>query len=274
KYDPPLKNKKDFDKLTLPDFTYNKEKTEKQVEIYSKLIGDILPVRVRCNPPLGATICTYAANLRGLSQMMMDMAAEPELIIRLMEYLKNSVLRAMEQVESYGILTTNNHGPMYCSDNIGDKTRDQISYKHLWCAANSQEFDQVSPTMWEKFLLDYQLPILNKFGLVSYGCCEDLTKKMDKVLSIPNLRIFVCSAWTDLDLVLEKAELDYTIMWRQKATDVVFNDLEDVKKDLEEGARKLKGHYYQIVLRELEALNGDYNRLHKWTKLAKEVATQ
>lgn len=59
-------------------------------------------------------------------------------------------------------------------------------------------------------------PIIEKFGLSAYGCCENLTHKIDGVLSITNLRIFVCSAWTDLQTVLDKVQDKYCIMWRQK----------------------------------------------------------
>jgi hypothetical protein len=139
--------------------------------------------------------------------------------------------------------------------------------------ANSQEFDQVSPAMWEEFCLNYQKPILARFGLVGYGCCENLTHKIDRVLSIPNLRIFVCSAWTDLRTVLEKVGQDYCIMWRQKASDVVFpDDTGKIKNDLLQGAKQLQGRFYQIVLRELETLSGHPDRLHEWTRYAKEAA--
>jgi hypothetical protein len=129
--------------------------------------------------------------------------------------------------------------------------------------------------MWEEFALQYQLPVLMRFGLVSYGCCDDLTDKIDGVLSIPNLRIFVSSAWTDLDKVIEKCGTRYTIMWRQKASDVVFakdTELDRIQKHLEEGMRKLQGCYYQVVLRELQTLAGHPDRLHVWTRMAIEAA--
>jgi len=117
------------------------------------------------------------------------------------------------------------------------------------------------------------MPIFQRFGLVGYGCCENLTHKINGVLSIPNLRIFVCSAWTDLDLVLERTNRAYCIMWRQKASDVVFpDDPARVRDDLMEGTRRLQGHYYQIVLRELQTLAGHPHRLHEWTRFAKEAA--
>ena len=127
--------------------------------------------------------------------------------------------------------------------------------------------------MWEEFCLNYQKPIFERFGLVGYGCCKNLTQKIDGVRSIPNLRIFTCSAWTNLAVVKEKIGRDCCIMWRQKASDVVFpKDAEQIKKDLIDGARQLQGHYYQVVLRELETLAGHKNRLHEWTRYAKEAA--
>lgn len=62
-------------------------------------------------------------------------------------------------------------------------------------------------------------------------------------------------------------------MWRQKASDVVFPDDADViRKNLMDGARQLRGHYYQIVLRELQTLAGHPQRLHEWVQYAKEAA--
>jgi hypothetical protein len=64
-------------------------------------------------------------------------------------------------------------------------------------------------------------------------------------------------------------------MWRQKASDVVFpDDVSRVRHDLLEGARRLQGCFYQVVLRELQTLAGHPDRLHVWTALAKEAATR
>ena len=275
-YDPPLKTEADLDKLRLPTFTYNDEKTQAAQSKADDLLGDILPVRLVCHAPLSVTLCNYAAYHRGLTEIMMDMAVSPELMHRLMAHFRDGVLKAMREVEAAGLLTPNNTGPMNCSDPIGaEPVGDKHTYKSLWCMANSQEFDQVSPAMWEEFLLNYQKPIFEQFGLVGYGCCENLTKKIDGVLSIPNLRIFVSSAWTDLDKVIEKVGTDYVIMWRQKASDVVFpDDIATIRHDLDEGLRKLKGCHVQVVLRELQTLAGHPDRLHHWARAAKDIAAK
>jgi hypothetical protein len=62
-------------------------------------------------------------------------------------------------------------------------------------------------------------------------------------------------------------------MWRQKASDVVFpDDMETIRRDLEEDCKQLQGFHYQIVLRELQTLSGHSNRLHEWTRAAIEMA--
>jgi hypothetical protein len=275
-FDPPLASEADFERLVPPGFTYNETETEEALFRAHDLLGDILPVRRICDLPLGATLCTYAAELRGLAQLMLDMALQPDLVHRLMAYLRDATLRGMDFVEESGLLTRNSNGPMTCSDPIGpEPTGSKITCKNLWCMANSQELDGVSPAMWREFYLNYQRPIFQRFGLVGYGCCENLTHEIDGVLSIPNLRIFVCSAWTSLQAVQEAVGQDYVIMWRQKASDVVFpDDVETIRRDLEQGCKQLQGFHYQIVLRELQTLSDHPDRLHEWTRAAIEMAAK
>ena len=272
-FDPPIKTAADLDKLRMPSLIYNEPKSREHLSRAQDLLGDIMPARLVCYTPKSvATLGIALADLRGLEQMMMDMATEPELIHKLTAFVRDAALKNLAEIEATGLLTPNNVGPMTCSDPIGPQDCPP-SLKNCWLMANSQEYDQVSPAMWEEFCLNYQKPIFEKFGLVGYGCCENLTKKIDGVLAIPNLRIFTCSAWTNLDLVIEKVGAKHVIMWRQKASDVVFpDDNATIKRDLEEGARKLQGCHYQIVLRELQTLSGHPDRLHVWTQMAIEAA--
>ena len=108
-----------------------------------------------------------------------------------------------------------------------------------------------------------------------YGCCEDLTNKIDLVLSSPHLRKFVFSAWTAIGKIAEAVGDRYCIEWRQHATAVVYApDLTDVRKHLEDGLTKARGCPVQIVLQELETTNDNPRRLADWAALAKEVGAQ
>ena len=48
--------------------------------------------------------------------------------------------------------------------------------------------------------------------------------------------------WTSLEAVQNAVGQDYVIMWRQKASDVVFpDDVETIRRDLEEGCKQFQG---------------------------------
>ena len=275
-FDPPLKTEQDLDRLRLPVYTYNEPRTQEHLSRAHDLIGDILPVKLTCGASINATLATQATELRGLGEIMMDMAAQPQLVHRLMAHLRDGALSTLDQMEATGLLTFNGTGPMFTSDPIGpEPANGRLTCANLWGHANNQEFDLISPAMWKEFSLDYQMPVLKRFGLVSYGCCDDLTHKIDGVITIPNLRMFISSAWTDLDKVIEKCGSRYTIMWRQKASEVVFtedSDIDRIDRHLNNGMRRLKGCYYQVVLRELQTLAGHMDRLHVWTRMGIEAA--
>jgi len=196
-------------------------------------------------------------------------------------------LGVMAQFEQMGVLTLNNTGTMACDD-LPQRDFDgrqppcpplvrgkSVRLRDLWGRGESQEFHGVSPAQHEEFLLRYQKPILERFGITYYGCCEDLTNKIPLILSIPNLRKFVCSAWTDIGQLAEAVGDRYVIEWRQKATDVVYApDLTEVREHLELGLRLANGCCVQIVLQELETTNRNPRRLADWSALAKEVGAK
>jgi hypothetical protein len=277
-YKPALQTPEDFDKLRIPQYRYNPQKSAAATAKLEEVLSGIMPVRL---VPFGgyfsiATICQPAADLRGMEQMMMDMVLEPELVHRLMRVVFEGAMRFLDAVEAAGKIVPNNDEAMFISDPLRSGVNEKdYSLKDCWIAGNSQELDQVSPAMFEEFLLDYQKKIFARFGAVSYGCCENLSNKMEPVLAIPNLRIMVCSAWTNLDKLIERVGTKHCIMWRHKASDVVCpDDTLALKKLINEGARKLQGCYYQAILRELQTQMGHDNRLYEWTQITKEAASK
>ena len=133
----------------------------------------------------------------------------------------------------------------------------------------------MSPVMFEEFLLEYQKIIFKRFGAVSYGCCENLTHKMDPVLDIANLKIMVCSDWTDTEKLIEKVDKKHCIMWRHLASDIIISDsTASMKEKINREAALLKGHSYQAILRELQTLMGHKDRLYEWADITKEAVSR
>ncbi|MEW6355165.1 MAG: hypothetical protein AB1696_02475 [Planctomycetota bacterium] len=276
-YDPPIKDEADIEKIVPPHYHYDDAATQANLSRMDDLLGDILPVKLTCAVPgAGAWLHGWATQLRGVEQLLVDLMDRPAWVHHLMRTLMEGHLSVMGQYEKAGVLTLNNTNKMACDDlPQPDFDGEHVRLRDQWGRGESQEFQGVSPALYEKFLLQYQKPILERFGLTFYGCCEDLTNKISMVLSIPNLRKFVCSAWTDIGKLAQATGGRYCIEWRQKATDVVYSpDLSDVRKHLRDGLTKAKGCPMQIVLQELETTNRNPKRLADWAALAKEVGAK
>jgi hypothetical protein len=273
-YDPPIKTRADLEKLRIPTWHYDQAETDRRLNRYSELLDDILPVHLNALPPLFPGVGRNASDLIGLDGLLLNMALDPEMIHALTAFIRDSVLTCIDQVEEMGILTENNDEPIHFSESLKTSPDNApLRIADLWFRTESQQFQNVGPEMWRQFCLAYQQPIMSRFKYVSYGCCEDLTDRIDDVLAIPNLRIFVNSPWTDLSVAAEKCRDRYCIIWRQKATDVVFSpDLGLIREHLEQGMKATQGCHRAIVLQEVATTNGNPQRLHDWVNLARDLS--
>ena len=273
-YDPPIKNEADMNRLRMPTWKHNEAETDRRLNRFGELLDGIFPIRMSAAPPIFPGVGRNASDLIGLDGLLLNMAAEPDMIHRVMTFIRDSVLKCLDEVEAMGILTENNDEPIHFSESL--KTTPPavpVRLSDLWFRTESQQFEHVSPDMWREFCLNYQKPIMQRFRSVSYGCCENLTDRMDDVLSIPNLRIFVNGPWTDLATTAEKCQDKYSIVWRQKASDVIFSSsMAPIKEHLEEGMRMTQGCYRAIVLQEVVTTNGNPQRLYDWVAAAKDIS--
>ena len=132
--------------------------------------------RERCLMVANGNIFESSWYMRGFEQIFLDMALNPDLVHAIHGRVTDFYVAHFREMPAAAA------GAVDLAF-----TADDIS---------GQNGPLMSPAMWEEFLLNYQKPIIEMFGLCGYGCCENLTHKIDGVLSIPNLRIFVSSAWS------------------------------------------------------------------------------
>jgi hypothetical protein len=128
--------------------------------------------------------------------------------------------------------------------------------------------------MHEEFLLDYQLPILREFGLVAYGCCEDLTTKIDMLRKIPNLRRIAVSPFADCPRCAAQIGKDYVISYRPSPTDMVGYGYDEarIRKILERDLSACRGCHVDLTLKDVETVEGDPERVRRWVGLARSIA--
>ncbi len=271
RYQPALATAGDFDQLVIPQHEVDWGRTQRHHHLLQDILGgtmDVFPSPITGYNDMG-TICSPAGHLRGMELMMMDMIDSPGLVHRLINTILQGQMDRLDVIEKKKIpIIPNTDTPMLFSEPINPANKEPFTLEDCWIHGNSQEFDLVSPEMFEEFLLNYQQILFARFGAVCYGCCENLTKKLDMVLNIPNLKVLICSAWTDMPTLVQKAGDRCCIMWRHKASDVAVPDnLVDFEKKIREQVRILEGCSYQVVLREMQTLMGHMDRLREWTKV-------
>ncbi len=280
-YDPPLKHWDELAKLRLTHHQIDEAATARNLETLSAAIGDILPIDLQRTPAhIGfmADISTSIAKLRGLEQLMIDMYESPEELHRLLAFMRDGILQNNQEAEEAGdfsLTSGQNQAMPYAPEleapraNSGPRRR-----RDIWGFCAAQEFTLISPEFHDEFLFQYQLPIYQHFGLVHYGCCEDLGRKIDMLRKLKNLRSIAVTPVANVRLCAEQIGADYAISWRPNPTDMVCCGYDEsrVRRIIGDGLAACRGGYPHIHLKDVETVEGDVTRLTRWVRLVRDIS--
>jgi hypothetical protein len=127
--------------------------------------------------------------------------------------------------------------------------------------------------MFDEFMLQYQIPIVEKFGLAAYGCCEDLTHKIDVLRQIPNLRRIAVSPFANVERCAEQIGTEYVLSYRPSPADMVSYgfDPDRIRRILRHDLTACKGCHVDITLKDVETVQYDPERVRRWVEIARQV---
>ncbi len=279
-YHAAIRNWEDMKKIKKPHHMVDEVTTSFNFNRLKEAIGDLIEINLDRGPifqTFHADISTHIAFLRGLEQIMLDMHDSPKELHNLAVFLRDGILSAQEEAERKGdwsLTSQENQEFCYCHEleapkaNSGSRLR-----KNLWFHTAAQEFTSVSPAMHNEFLLKYQIPIIEKFGLVAYGCCEDLTKKINMLRKIKNLRVIAVAPVANVQICAEQIGQDYVFSWRPNPTNMVSSGFNEdlINQIIRNGLKKAKGCIVHIHLKDIETIEGDLSRLSKWVRIVRNV---
>lgn len=279
-FSPVIRDWSDTAKLSWPAHEIDEAATAANVQKLGDAIGDLVPIHCERGPlcqGFMGDISMMLAQMRGLEQVMMDMCESPDELHQLLGWMRDGILANQAAAEAAGdmaLTSQQNQCLTYCRElprpqaNSCGATRRQ-----LWAYCAAQEFTGVSPAMHEEFLLRYQKPIIEQWGLSAYGCCEDLTTKIGILRQVKNLRIIAVSPRADLRRCVEQIGTDYVISWRPNPTDMVSYGFDEarIRRILREGLTVARGCHLHLNLKDIYTLEGDPGRLARWVKIAREA---
>jgi len=278
--DPPIKRPEDAARMVRPHHVIDEETTARNVDRVRDVIGDIIEVNVDRAPACrvwNADISTQLAQLRGIDQLMLDMMDRPQWLHGVLAFMRDGILQTHEEAERAGDWTLCDHEnqAMPYAEELEDPAPNSpsVTRNKLWYYCASQETTLVGPAMFDEFMLQYQIPIMEKFGLVAYGCCEDLTRKIDLLRQIPNLRRIAVAPAADVAKCAEQIGTDYVISYRPSPADMVSYgfDPDRIRRILRRDLAACRGLHVDITLKDVETVQGDPTRIRRWTEVARSV---
>lgn len=271
-YAPVVQTPADLDRFRTPNLVYDDAATQVQSAQMQERVGDLLPVRIgdwwMPTIHLIGHWCLY----RGLDQVMLDMYDEPEFLHAGMRIMADITRETLQQAEAMGVLPFSN-GLVHATADLpqADDILRPVRLCDCMGWAESQELTGVSPAMHEEFALQYEQPLMELFGLSSYGCCEDLTHKIDMLRQVKNLRQIGVTPWADVRKCVEQIGTDYSISWRPNPAHLAGDfDEAFIRQYLRSNLESLRGTAFHIFLKDIHSCGGHPERLTRWTQICRE----
>jgi hypothetical protein len=278
----PLKDFHDINHLHIPQISVNYEKTRQLLELAEDVFRDILKVRLKTIWWWSFGLTLTLSKLRGLEQIMLDMYDHPNELHSLMAFLRDATLSEIDFLEQKGLLNLNNDNTPVGSGGFGwtNQLPQQNYYSRhirtldMWGFAESQETSGISPGMFDEFVFQYQLPILARFGLNCYGCCEALNKRWDFIKKIPNLRRVSVSPWADVRDMAEKLQDKYIFSLKPHPGYLAVSPIDEVfiRKSLKEALEITKSNscHVEIIMKDNHTLANHPENAIRWCQIAQE----
>lgn len=278
---------RDFHLLHPREFSVNKEASLAQKALLEDVFDGILGVRMRGYPFWTMGLSQPAIFLIGLENLMMYMFDQPEALHRLMAFVRDDNIALMEWMAAESLISLNNENDYIGSGSrgytkllpkAGKEVDAPVGTQDLWVLLESQETVGVGPRQYEEFIFPYENSLAKRFGRVYYGCCEPLHNRWDVLKNMANLKRVSVSPWCDEEFMGEV--LSDRMVYSRKpnptlvSTDVFNEDLirADLRRTLSVTSKN--NCSTEIVMKDVHTLNGEPDRLTRWTRIAREVIAE
>jgi hypothetical protein len=270
----------DVEKIQIPHISHDPLETEHRLEVAHALFDGLLEVRLWGYDPGGLSLWDPISTWMGVENALYAIVDQPEMMHALVGRMTEGYLSMLDQLEAGGFLCEpqslihctgayTNELPKPGYDPHKPRTKD------LWMFGLAQMFSTVSPRTFQEYEVEYISPVCERFGLVYYGCCDPLDKKMKQVRMIPNVRKVSMSPWADQRRGAAEIGKDYVFSRKPSPAMLAYDnfDGEMVRNDLLATVQlcEQNGCPLELILKDISTVRYDPYRLFEWAKIAMHV---
>jgi len=269
----------EIDKLRGGSFGVDREGTLHRRELVEDIFGDILPVRMAMGSLPGA-ITNPLVHLMGMEAYYIAMFDCPDAVHEAMEMATIVYEQYYDFLEKEKLLLpTNGFSPLAQETfSFTDElpTDNVMRTTQCWGFLESQETTAVSPETFGEFVFPYQQRLVDRLGLLSYGCCERVDAIWPKYLSKwPKLRKLSISPFNDEQRIGEYLRGSRVVYYSKPRAELVTGDgpLSDeaITTYFKGVCEAASGCLFEIAQREVGTIFGDFERGRHYVRLAKEA---
>jgi hypothetical protein len=274
-----FKTMDDLDKIQVPHISHDPIETKRRLAVAEELFDGLLPVHPEGYDPelsLWDPISTWM----GVENALYALIDQPEMMHSLAERMTNGYLNMLDQLEQQGLLCQP-QSLIHCTGAYTDElpapgyNPDKPRIKDIWMYGLAQMFSTVSPRMFQEYEVDYTSRICERFGLVYYGCCDPLDRKMKQVRMIPNVRKVSMSPWVNQGRGAAEIGRDFVFSRKPNPALLAFDtfDPEEIRRDLTATVRVCEQFHcpLEIILKDISTVRYQPGRLFQWAEVAKQV---
>ena len=281
-WDPIIKDyEKDLDRLKMPQIQIDWETSNGSAEIAQDAFGDILEVRQKNIWWSSLGITKEFIKLRGLMNLYTDFYDHSDGLKALLSFISKANMAKLDFLEENNLLNLNNDGTYIGSGGYGYTEElpqsdfdGKIRTVDLWGYTESQETINVSPEHYEEFIFPAEKPLMDRFGLTCYGCCEELHTRWHVVKKHHRLRRVSCSPWADMERMSANLADKYVFSMKPSPTPLSMPklDLCAVRQDLRQALEITRDNVVEVIMKDNHTLGKRPENAVEWSHMAKEEA--
>ena len=277
----------DFPNLPKSRWGVDREKTLRKIDLLSDLFGDVLPVKHTMDA-LYSVPTQKTVHMMGMETMFFSMMDYPEVFTEFMTRIADDTCAYFDWLEQEKLLLPTVRGERlgqgtYCfTDELPADAatlgRD-MKVSDVWGFMDSQETVGVSAEMFGEFIFPCYKRIAERFGRLSYGCCEPTDPIWEEYLSgFSHLRKVSISPWCNQQYMGEQLRGRKTIFHRKPSPNYLGVDpvLDEaaLRAHIKETIGFARGCTLEFTQRDVYTIHNNPEKARRYVEILRECIAE
>ena len=269
----------DLDKIKMPVVTHDAAETQRRLDVAQELFRGTLEVIAEGVMP-SLSVWDPISTWMSVEQALYALVDRPDYMRELARRMVRGYVAMLDQLEEQGLLCSG-QSLIHCTGAYTEELPApgfdprKPRTKDIWMYGLAQMFSTVSPAMFEEFEVELCRPLFERFGLVYYGCCDPLDKKMSQVRKIPHVRKVSMSPFVDEEVGAAAIGGEYVFSRKPNPALLAWPQFreDEVRRHLQQTVDICARHGcpLEIILKDISTVNYRPQRLWRWAEIAMEV---